>query len=99
MIDYIRNPLLNNPVLPVEIDKQSVDDIRQTITRLVHDSANRARKIGVLRNVYLITTKGGGDSEYLEFYYNFNAKWKTRGKCKIYSKQFGEFVPGSYAGF
>lgn len=55
--------------------------------------ANRARKIGVLRNVYLITTKGGGDSGYLEFYYNFNAKWKTSGKCKIYSKQFGEFTP------
>lgn len=55
--------------------------------------ANRARKIGVLRNKYLITTKGGGDSEYLEFYYNFNAKWKTKGKCKIHSKQFGEFVP------
>jgi len=55
--------------------------------------ANRARKIGVLRNKYLITTKGGGDSEYLEFYYNFNAKWKTNGKCKIYTKEFGEFTP------
>lgn len=55
--------------------------------------AQRARMIGVLRNKYLITTKGGGDSEYLEFYYNFNAKWKTNGKCKIYSKQFGEFTP------
>lgn len=55
--------------------------------------AQRARKIGVLSNRYLITTKGGGDSEYLEFYYNFNAKWKTAGKCKIYSKQYGEFVP------
>ncbi len=55
--------------------------------------AQRARMIGVLRNKYLITTKGGGDSEYLEFYYNFNARWKTEGKCKIYSKQFGEFTP------
>jgi len=55
--------------------------------------AQRARMIGVLRNKYLITTKGGGDSEYLEFYYNFNARWKTEGKCKIYSKQYGEFVP------
>ncbi len=55
--------------------------------------AQRARTIGVLRNKYLITTKGGGDSEYLEFYYNFNAKWKTDGKCKIYSKNFGEFTP------
>lgn len=55
--------------------------------------AKRAQKIGVLRNKYLITTKGGGDSEYLEFYYNFNSKWRTKGKCKIYSKQFGEFIP------
>jgi sugar lactone lactonase YvrE len=55
--------------------------------------SQRARKIGVLNNRYLITTKGGGDSEYLEFYYNFNAKWKTEGTCKVYSKQFGEFTP------
>ncbi len=55
--------------------------------------AKRARRIGVLQNKYLITTIGGGDSEYLEFYYNFNAKWKTRGKCKIYTQQFGEFLP------
>jgi len=55
--------------------------------------SQRARKIGVLSNRYLITTKGGGDSEYLEFYYNFNAKWKTNGKCKIHSKQYGEFIP------
>jgi len=55
--------------------------------------AQRARRIGVLRNRYLITTKGGGDSEYLEFYYNFNARWKTAGKCKVYSRQYGEFIP------
>lgn len=55
--------------------------------------ARRARYIGVLRNRYLITTKGGGDSEYLDFYYNFNAKWKTKGKCRIYTLQFAEFVP------
>lgn len=55
--------------------------------------ANRAKRIGVLYNKYLITTKGGGDSEYLEFYYNFNARWKTKGRCRIYSTQFGEYVP------
>lgn len=53
----------------------------------------RARTIGVLRNRYLITTKGGGDSEYLDFYYNFSAKWQTQGKCKVISKQYGEFAP------
>lgn len=55
--------------------------------------AQRARKIGVLNNRYLITTKGGGDSEFLEFYYNFNARWKSQGTCKVHSKQFGEFTP------
>jgi len=55
--------------------------------------ADRARTIGTLRNKYLITTKSGGDSEYLDFYYNFNARWKTQGQCKIYTKQYAEFVP------
>jgi sugar lactone lactonase YvrE len=54
---------------------------------------SRAQTIGVLRNRYLITTKGGGDSEYLDFYYNFNEKWQTKGKCKVFSKQYGEFIP------
>lgn len=53
----------------------------------------KARLIGVVGNRYLITTQSGGDSEYLDFYYNFNVRWKTKGKCKIFSSQYGEFKP------
>lgn len=52
-----------------------------------------ARLIGTESNRYLITTNSGGDSKYLDFYYNFNTRWKTEGKCRIVSKQYGEFVP------
>lgn len=54
---------------------------------------DKARLIGTVSNRYLITTKGGGDSRYLDSYYNFKTEWKTKGKCKIYSKQYGEFIP------
>lgn len=37
---FLPQTFLNIRLSPVEIVKQSVDDIRQTITRLVHDSAN-----------------------------------------------------------
>ena len=53
----------------------------------------KARLIGSGSNRYLITTVGGGDSEYLDSYYNFNARWKTRGKCKIVNKAYGEYTP------
>jgi len=53
----------------------------------------RAQCIGGLSNRYLITTNGGGDSQYLDFYYNFNSKWKTKGKCHIVNKQYGQFSP------
>jgi sugar lactone lactonase YvrE len=53
----------------------------------------KARLIGVVGNRFLITTQSGGDSEYLDFYYNFNVRWKTRGKCKISSTPYAEFKP------
>jgi transglutaminase-like putative cysteine protease len=53
----------------------------------------KARLIGVVGNRYLITTQSGGGSKYLDFYYNFNARWKTKGKCRISNKQYGEFKP------
>jgi sugar lactone lactonase YvrE len=52
-----------------------------------------ARLIGVVINRLFITTQNGGGSEYLDFYYNFNSRVKTRGKCSITFKQYGEFVP------
>ncbi|MCU0287620.1 MAG: hypothetical protein MUF15_14655 [Acidobacteria bacterium] len=53
----------------------------------------KARLIGVVPNRYLITTQSGGDSEYLDFYYNFNVRWTTKGKCRISTSQYGEFKP------
>jgi sugar lactone lactonase YvrE len=55
--------------------------------------ADQTRYIGSLSNRFLITTNGGGDSEYLDFYYNFNSRWKTAGKCRIETQQYGEFIP------
>lgn len=53
----------------------------------------RAKCIGEISNRMLITTRGGGDSRYLDFYYNFNSNWKTKGKCRIHSTAYGEFTP------
>jgi transglutaminase-like putative cysteine protease len=55
--------------------------------------ADEARAFGTLRNRYLITTTGGGGSEYLEWGYNSNEKWTSLGKCKVYSEHIGEWSP------
>ena len=53
----------------------------------------QANAIGNLRNRYLITTTGGGGSEYLEWGYNSNEKWTSLGKCKVYAEHIGEWSP------
>ncbi len=68
----------------VEVDAQAADN---------KAPGKRARYIGELSNRFLITTRGGGDSKYLDFYYNFSHKWKTTGKCKVFTRQYGEFIP------
>jgi len=55
--------------------------------------SDAANAIGTLRNRYLITTTGGGGSEYLEWGYNSNEKWTSIGKCKVYSEHIGEWSP------
>ncbi len=57
------------------------------------EPAAQASAIGNLRNRYLITTTGGGGSEYLEWGYNSNEKWTSVGKCKVYSEHIGEWSP------
>jgi transglutaminase-like putative cysteine protease len=57
------------------------------------EPAAQAGAIGNLRNRYLITTTGGGGSEYLEWSYNSNEKWTSLGKCKIYAEHIGEWSP------
>ncbi len=48
---------------------------------------------GHLSNRFLITTLGGGGSEYLEWGYNSNEHWISSGKCKIFTEQIGEWSP------
>jgi transglutaminase-like putative cysteine protease len=55
--------------------------------------SDAANAIGTLRNRYLITTTGGGGSEYLEWGYNSNEKWTSVGKCKVYAEHIGEWSP------
>ncbi|HEX7344109.1 MAG TPA: transglutaminase domain-containing protein, partial [bacterium] len=53
----------------------------------------QADYIGHLANRYLITTQGGGNSEYLTWTYNSDAKWTLQGKCRIFVETIGEWNP------
>nr|MBN2277026.1 transglutaminase [candidate division Zixibacteria bacterium] len=55
--------------------------------------ANQASAIGYLDNRFLITTIGGGGSEFLEWNYNSNEIWQSRGPCKIVTEHIGEWSP------
>jgi hypothetical protein len=55
--------------------------------------AEQARGIGELSNRYLITTQGGGDSEYLWWGYNAYAKYKTTGYAKVEEDNYGLWEP------
>jgi len=55
--------------------------------------ADQARGIGELSNRFLITTQGGGDSEYLRWGYNSFAKYKTSGYCNTQEDNFGFWEP------
>ena len=55
--------------------------------------AQKAGVIGYRDNRYLITTIGGGGSEYLQWDYNSNAIWRSKGPCKVETERFGEWSP------
>jgi transglutaminase-like putative cysteine protease len=55
--------------------------------------ADQARGFGELSNRFLITTHGGGDSEYLWWGYNAYAKCKTTGYAKVEEDNFGLWEP------
>ncbi len=55
--------------------------------------ADRANAFGYLSNSVLITTIGGGGSEYLEWGYNANEHWTSVGRCKVEVENFGEWTP------
>jgi len=52
-----------------------------------------AASIGQVDNRFLITTEGGGASEYLGWGYNYDQRWTARGPVKIYSDAVGEWSP------
>ncbi|MCK4340238.1 MAG: transglutaminase [Phycisphaerae bacterium] len=55
--------------------------------------ADQARGIGELANRFLITTRGGGDSEYLAWSYNSFARYQATGYCKIEEENLGFWEP------
>lgn len=54
---------------------------------------DRAMNIGHLSNRFLITTQGGGDSEYLGWYYNSYETVKADAQVKVNIETFGEWEP------
>jgi len=58
----------------------------------------QARYIGHLSSRSLVTTVGGGGSDYMGWEYNSNETWKSEGPCKIYSEKLGEWAPVDSAG-
>ena len=54
---------------------------------------DQAMSIGNLSNRFLITTQGGGDSEYLGWYYNQHEKYQTEPQVEVNIETFGEWEP------
>ncbi|MBU2626448.1 MAG: transglutaminase [candidate division Zixibacteria bacterium] len=57
--------------------------------------SSRANAFGFLNNRYLITTIGGGGSEFLGWGYNANEEWTSQGRCKIVVEYYGEWTPAN----
>jgi hypothetical protein len=57
--------------------------------------ASRADSFGYLNNRFLITTVGGGGSEYLDWGYNANERWTSVGRCKVVVENFAEWSPAT----
>ena len=56
--------------------------------------ARVAEYFGHVANRYLITTEGGGASEYMGWGYNVNEMWTAEGPVKIFAETVGEWSPG-----
>ena len=55
--------------------------------------AGVAEYFGHVANRYLITTEGGGASEFLGWGYNANEKWTSEGPVKVHVETVGEWSP------
>jgi sugar lactone lactonase YvrE len=56
-------------------------------------AADQARGFGTLKNSLLITTQGGGGSEYLHWGYNSYSSYKARGYCNVEENTDGFWEP------
>jgi len=52
-----------------------------------------AESIGQLSNRFLLTTFGGGASEYLGWGYNYDQAWQAKGPVKVHAEAVGEWSP------
>jgi len=55
--------------------------------------AVQADGIGDVDCRYIITTTSGGDSDYMDWTYNYNYRWQSKGKCRVYAESYGEWSP------
>ncbi len=55
--------------------------------------ADQARGFGELSNRFLITMRGGGDSEHLGWDYTSFARYRATGYCKLEEERLGFWEP------
>jgi hypothetical protein len=55
--------------------------------------AEQAAAFGGIANRFLVTTEGGGDSEYLDWSYNAQTRYETTGKCRVRIESIAEWEP------
>ncbi|MBN1885551.1 MAG: transglutaminase [Candidatus Krumholzibacteriota bacterium] len=55
--------------------------------------ADQAAAFGGVSNRFLVTTEGGGDSEYLGWSYNHENRWVSSGKCRLRLESTAEWEP------
>ncbi len=55
--------------------------------------ADQAKAFGGISNRFLVTTEGGGNSEYLGWSYNHENRWVSTGKCRIRFESTAEWEP------
>ncbi len=55
--------------------------------------AEQADAFGHIGNGCLVTTEGGGGSDFLEWTYNAAARWTAQGRCKTHEEHIGEWSP------
>jgi transglutaminase-like putative cysteine protease len=55
--------------------------------------ADQGAAFGGISNRFLVTTEGGGNSEYLGWGYNYENRWISTGKCHVKTESVAEWEP------